>query len=137
MSFRGLTEADGPEGERPLPAPAEEPEGVTVTDTSGYYRMTFCPGNLVYYYMDDYWNFWFQGTGEAELYPLLLEQTDFLVGQSRHDSPEGLKKVVGAGGKGAYVRDALAENRPPVNDELVTGLDVHFVVTLEPVLLVC
>ena len=56
-------------------APAEEPEGVTVTDTSGYYRMTFCPGNLVYYYMDDYWNFWFQGTGEAELYPLLLEQT--------------------------------------------------------------
>lgn len=37
--------------------------------------MTFCPGNLVYYYMDDYWNFWFQGTGEAELYPLLLEQT--------------------------------------------------------------
>ena len=31
MSFRGLTEADGPEGERPLPAPAEEPEGVTVT----------------------------------------------------------------------------------------------------------
>ena len=75
MSFRGLTEADGPEGERPLPAPAEEPEGVTVTDTSGYYRMTFCPGNMVYYYMDDYWNFWFQGTGEAELYPLLLEQT--------------------------------------------------------------
>ena len=57
------------------PAPAEEPEGVTVTDASGYYRMTFCPGNLVYYYMDDYWNFWFQGTGEAELYPLLLEQT--------------------------------------------------------------
>lgn len=73
MSFRGLTEADGPEGKRPLPAPAEEPEGVTVTDASGYYRMTFCPGNLVYYYMDDYWNFWFQGTGEAELYPLLLE----------------------------------------------------------------
>ena len=72
MSFRRLTEADGPEGERPLPAPAEELEGVTVTDASGYYRMTFCPGNLVYYYMDDYWNFWFQGTGEAELYPLLL-----------------------------------------------------------------
>ena len=41
MSFRRLTEADGPEGERPLPAPAEEPEGVTVTDASGYYRMTF------------------------------------------------------------------------------------------------
>lgn len=50
-------------------------------------------------------------------HPLLLEQTDFLVGQSRHDSPEGLKKVVGAGGKGAYVRDALAENRPPVNED--------------------
>ena len=28
MSFRGLTEADGPEGERPLPAPAEELEYV-------------------------------------------------------------------------------------------------------------
>lgn len=98
--FSALTDEDGPallagaEGDRPLPdpgaveaamealtwtpvepAPAEEPEGVTVTDASGYYRMTFCPGNLVYYYMDDYWNFWFQGTGEAELYPLLLEQT--------------------------------------------------------------
>ncbi len=95
--FSALTDEDGPallagaEGDRPLPdpgaveaamealtwtpvepAPAEEPEGVTVTDASGYYRMTFCPGNLVYYYMDDYWNFWFQGTGEAELYPLLL-----------------------------------------------------------------
>ena len=56
-------------------APAEEPEGVTVTDASGYYRMTYCPGNPVYYYMDVYWNFWFQGTGEAELYPLLLDQT--------------------------------------------------------------
>lgn len=98
--FSALTDEDGPallagaEGDRPLPdpgaveaamealtwtpvepAPAEEPEGVTVTDASGYYRMTFCPGNLVYYYMDDYWNFWFQGPGEAELYPLLLEQT--------------------------------------------------------------
>ena len=28
-------------------------------------------------------------------HPLLLEQTDFLVGQSRHDSPEGLKKWLG------------------------------------------
>ena len=28
MSFRGLTEADSPEGERPLPAPAEEPSSV-------------------------------------------------------------------------------------------------------------
>ena len=28
MSLRGLTEADGPEGERPLPAPAEEPSSV-------------------------------------------------------------------------------------------------------------
>ena len=38
-----------------------------------YVNITVYPGNLVYYYMDDYWNYWFQGTGEADLYALAAE----------------------------------------------------------------
>ena len=43
---------------------------------SGRVSVTFYPGNLVYYYQDRYWNYWFQGTGDAELYSLAAEQSE-------------------------------------------------------------
>ena len=57
------------------PAP-EGAEGVTVRSGSGRVSVTFYPGNLVYYYQDRYWNYWFQGTGDAELYSLAAEQSE-------------------------------------------------------------
>ena len=54
------------------PAP-EGTEGIFVDSPDHYVNITVYPGNLVYYYMDDYWNYWFQGTGEADLYALAAE----------------------------------------------------------------
>ena len=34
--------------------------------------VTFYPGNLVYYYRDNYWNFWYQGAGEADVGQALI-----------------------------------------------------------------
>ena len=54
------------------PAP-EGTEGIFVDSPDHYVNITVYPGNLVYYYMDDYWNYWFQGTGETDLYALAAE----------------------------------------------------------------
>ena len=54
------------------PAP-EGSEGIFVDTPNHYGSITVYPGNLVYCYLDDYWNFWFQGTGEADLYALAAE----------------------------------------------------------------
>ena len=54
------------------PAP-EGTEGIFVDSPDHYVNIPVYPGNLVYYYMDDYWNYWFQGTGETDLYALAAE----------------------------------------------------------------
>ena len=48
-------------------------EGIFVDSPDHYVNITVYPGNLVYYYMDDCWNYWFQGTGETDLYALAAE----------------------------------------------------------------
>ena len=53
-------------------APAEPGEGLVIRGVRPYITVTFYPGNLVYYYMDSHWNFWYQGTGETDLYPALV-----------------------------------------------------------------
>ena len=52
--------------------PAEPGEGLVIRGVRPYITVTFYPGNLVYYYMDSHWNFWYQGTGETDLYPALV-----------------------------------------------------------------
>lgn len=56
----------------PAEAPAEAGEGLVIRGVRPYVTATFYPGNLVYYYMDSHWNFWYQGTGETDLYPALV-----------------------------------------------------------------
>lgn len=56
----------------PAEAPAEPGEGLVIRGVRPYVTATFYPGNLVYYYMDSHWNFWYQGTGETDLYPALV-----------------------------------------------------------------
>ena len=56
-------------------APAEPArlgaEGIALTNTGEFITVTFYPGNLVYFdYLNTPWKFWFQGTGEADLYTL-------------------------------------------------------------------
>lgn len=48
-------------------------EGIMVYGADRYGRFTFYPGNIVYYYIDDAWNFWYQGLGETDLYHMLVE----------------------------------------------------------------
>lgn len=48
-------------------------EGITASAEENYVKVTFYPGNLVYLYMDDFWNFWYQGTGEIDLYDVMLD----------------------------------------------------------------
>ena len=48
-------------------------EGIMVYGADAYGRFTFYPGNIVYYYIDDAWNFWYQGSGETDLYNMLVE----------------------------------------------------------------
>ena len=56
----------------PAETPAEPGEGLVIRGVRPYITVTFYPGNLVYYYMDSHWNFWYQGTGETDLYPALV-----------------------------------------------------------------
>lgn len=48
-------------------------EGILVYGGAGYGKFTFYPGNIVYYYIDDAWNFWYQGSRETDLYDMLVE----------------------------------------------------------------
>ena len=49
-------------------------KGITASAEENYVKVTFYPGNLVYYYIDDAWNFWYQGSGETDLYDVLLDR---------------------------------------------------------------
>lgn len=56
----------------PAAVPADPGEGVAVSTADRSVTVTFYPGNLVYYYRDSYWNFWYQGAGEADVGQALL-----------------------------------------------------------------
>ena len=59
-------------------APAEPAqsgaEGIALSNTDEFVHVTVYPGNLVYFnYLSTGQSFWFQGTGEADLYALAAE----------------------------------------------------------------
>lgn len=56
----------------PAAAPADPGEGVAVSTADRSVTVTFYPGNLVYYYRDNYWNFWYQGAGETDVGQALI-----------------------------------------------------------------
>lgn len=57
------------------------------------------------------------------------------MGQPGDHRPEGLKEVIRVCRKGPRFRKRLSKALPPEDPQLVPGLDIHAVVTLDPVLL--
>lgn len=59
------------------PADPGQGQGITASPEDRYVTVTVYPGNLVYYDLEGHggpWSFWYQGSGETDLYDVLLDR---------------------------------------------------------------